>query len=335
MVLSRRTKQQCRLWAFISITALIAYYVIHPFIVNRYASPLFCDESVPCQNNSVSFYPLPLASNEVVSCQFSHEENYAIVIVVPSRKNELERRDSIRRSWGKKKSYRNVAVATFFLIASEKSFTVFDADLLSEAANHGDMIFADMRDSYQNLTLKILHGLTWAKHYCHGFNFLVKVDSDVFFNVYPLIDYFYERNYLSDPDFEFVGGSICENCRPRRAFFDQWAISYLIYPHPVYPDYTHGPCYVISRRTVGKMVLSQPYVRMIPYEDVYFTGIVAGMYLKTRRVNIPGFMGYSGRMSYDLEQFATTLIATHKHSIQEVERWWGKVEEFRRSLNIL
>ena len=77
--------------------------------------------------------------------------------------------------------------------------------LVIPSTDHGDMIFADMRDSYVNLTLKVLHGLTWAKKHCHGFNYLVKVDSDVFFNVYPLIDYFYDRNYLSDPDFEFLG----------------------------------------------------------------------------------------------------------------------------------
>ena len=103
----------------------------------------------------------------------------------------------------------------------------------------------------------------------------------------------------------------------------------------MYPDYTHGPCYVISRTIVGKLILAQPYVRMIPYEDVYFTGLVTGMYLKTRRTNIPGFMGYDGRMEFDLEQYATNLIASHKHSIQEIERWWAKVTAYRRMHNIL
>ena len=67
------------------------------------------------------------------------------------------------------------------------------------------MIFADMVDSYKNLTLKVVHGLAWADKFCRRFDFLVKVDSDVFFNPFPLVDYFYDRNLFSDPDLEFVG----------------------------------------------------------------------------------------------------------------------------------
>ena len=133
----------------------------------------------------------------------------------------------------------------------------------------------------------------------------------------------------------FPGGSVCRYCRPRRAFFDQWAVSYLAYPHAFYPDYTHGPCYVISRKTVEKLVLAFPYVRMIPYEDVFFTGIVTGMYLKTPRTALEGNMGYSGRMEYDLERYATNLISSHKHPESQVEKWWNDVVDFRKSHNIL
>ena len=62
-----------------------------------------------------------------------------------------------------------------------------------------------MEDSYMNLTLKVLHGLTWANRHCAHFNFLVKVDSDVFFNPFSLVDYFYSHNLLSDPDLDFLG----------------------------------------------------------------------------------------------------------------------------------
>ena len=74
-------------------------------------------------------------------------------------------------------------------------------------AEHKDIIFADMIDSYHNLTLKVLHGLTWAKRHCTNFNFLVKVDSDVFLNPFSLVDYFYLHNLFSKPDTEFVGRS--------------------------------------------------------------------------------------------------------------------------------
>ena len=72
-------------------------------------------------------------------------------------------------------------------------------------SEYHDIIFADMVDSYMNLTLKVLHGLTWANRHCANFNFLVKVDSDVFLNPFSLVDYFYSHNLLSDPDLDFLG----------------------------------------------------------------------------------------------------------------------------------
>ena len=62
-----------------------------------------------------------------------------------------------------------------------------------------------MADTYYNLTLKVLFGLSWAAQHCPGFEFVVKVDSDVFLNPFSLIDYFYKRNLLSDHNLDFLG----------------------------------------------------------------------------------------------------------------------------------
>ena len=72
-------------------------------------------------------------------------------------------------------------------------------------AERNDIIFADMIDSYLNLTIKVLHGLTWVTRHCSDFNFVVKVDSDVFFNPFSLIDYLHLHNLFNDPQVEFLG----------------------------------------------------------------------------------------------------------------------------------
>lgn len=335
MATRRSLRTLCRLWIAVLIIAVLAYYFLLPHIVHIFAYPLFCDVT-PCQNNSVTLYQPSFATHkQVPSCHFGRDQDYAIAVLVLSRENEFRRRESIRKTWGQKLTYRNVRVATFFLIAHEKNADSYRSELVTEISDYDDIILADMQDSYKNLTLKVLHGLTWAKRFCQGFHFLVKIDSDVFFNVFPLIDYFYDRNHFADADLEFVGGSICKNCAPRRFFLDQWAVSFFTYPYLLYPDYAHGPCYVISRKSVGKMLLAQPFVRIISNEDVYFTGIVAGMYLKTTRVDVPGFLGYNGRLDYDLEKFSTYLIASHKHNVEEIERWWTKITTFRRMHNLV
>ena len=125
-----------------------------------------------------------------------------------------------------------------------------------------------------------------------------------------------------------AGTNTCTHaCSPSSLLF--------VYPHLFWPDYTTGGCYVISRKTVGKILVAQPIVHMIPFEDVYFTGLAAGMFLNTRRTSIPGCLSYDGRMEFDVKQYATKLIASHNHGIHEIERWWTGVTVYRKLYHIL
>ena len=83
---------------------------------------------------------------------------------------------------------------------------------------------------------------------------------------------------------------------------------------------------MISRTTILKLVHSSPYVRIIPFEDVYFTGIVAGMFLHLRITNMEGIhTGYeSGLLAWNQKDYpvSSRLIASHPHSKHEIIKWW-------------
>lgn len=53
----------------------------------------------------------------------------------------------------------------------------------------GDIIIADMKDSYKNLTLKVLYMVEWASTYCSNARFFMKTDDDVFLNVPLVLDF--------------------------------------------------------------------------------------------------------------------------------------------------
>lgn len=53
----------------------------------------------------------------------------------------------------------------------------------------GDIIIADMKDSYKNLTLKVLYMVDWASTYCSNARFFMKTDDDVFLNVPLVLDF--------------------------------------------------------------------------------------------------------------------------------------------------
>ena len=72
-------------------------------------------------------------------------------------------------------------------------------------AENDDIVFANIVDTYDNLTLKVLYGFSWAVRYCSNFDFIVKLDTDVFFNPFALIDYFHRENLLVNHDKDFIG----------------------------------------------------------------------------------------------------------------------------------
>ena len=59
------------------------------------------------------------------------------------------------------------------------------------------------------------------------------------------------------------------------------------------------------------------------------------MYLKTPRTEIPGFLGYDGRLDFDPLTYATSVIASHKHVATQIEEWWAELMRFRGYLDLL
>lgn len=53
----------------------------------------------------------------------------------------------------------------------------------------GDIVVADMKDSYKNLTLKVLYMLEWTSTHCSNARFFMKTDDDVFLNVPLVLDF--------------------------------------------------------------------------------------------------------------------------------------------------
>ena len=85
-----------------------------------------------------------------------------------------------------------------------------------------------------------------------------------------------------------------------------------------------------------KLVDSSPNNRIIPYEDVYFTGIIAGMFLKLPLTLIDGiYMEYDNHFPFDQTHKATELIASHKHNNEEIEEFWNVITKNRKTKHML
>lgn len=190
-----------------------------------------------------------------------------LLILVSSAPSHRDRRDAIRQTWGSPSSATASASLTLFVLAVPKSLEE-RAALIHEAVTHRDIIQANFTDSYRNLTLKTITGLTWALEKCRGAQYLLKTDDDVFVNTVLLTKFLRGKNGLQ------YMGRLHWHVSPCRDPENRHYIPPELYGGNYLPPYCSGTGYVLSHEAAG-LILEQ--VRSGPWpavEDVYI-GILA------------------------------------------------------------
>eukprot|EP01116_Phalansterium_solitarium_P001912 TRINITY_DN11750_c0_g1_i1.p1 TRINITY_DN11750_c0_g1~~TRINITY_DN11750_c0_g1_i1.p1 ORF type:complete len:487 (+),score=107.48 TRINITY_DN11750_c0_g1_i1:147-1607(+) len=130
-----------------------------------------------------------------------------------------------------------------FILGNIANKTLFD-ECVEENKKHGDMVFFDFVDSYQNLTLKTSMGIAYFLEN-YEFGYFVKLDDDSYLQLDLLLDA--SRSFRKHAfAWGFVGGKM----NPDRGEGDKWYVPYSEWPgnRTFVPDYNvmHGPCYVLG-----------------------------------------------------------------------------------------
>ncbi|KAG9472128.1 beta-1,3-galactosyltransferase 4 [Eleutherodactylus coqui] len=190
-----------------------------------------------------------------------------LLILVSSAPSHRDRRDAIRQTWGSLSSSTASASLTLFVLGVPKS-PEERAALMHEAVTHRDIIQANFTDTYRNLTLKTVTGLTWALEKCKGAQYLFKTDDDVFVNT-VLLSQFLRGKY----GLQYMG-RLHWHVSPTRDRDHQHYVSHEMYGDSYFPPYCSGTGYILSHgaaRLILEQVRSGPW---LPLEDVYI-GILA------------------------------------------------------------
>lgn len=194
------------------------------------------------------------------------EHNPYLVLMVPVAPGDRGARDAVRSSWGQRDVVPNVhSIKLFFVgvtVGAERER--LENALAEENLKHADIILMDFLDTYQNLTVKTMMMMNWLATYCTSASYVMKIDADIFLNVYYLIDMLpfpARKNYIT--------GSVINDGMPRRDKNSKWYLSEDLYPDPMFPPYVSGAGYVFSIDLAAKISMASRYVRPIPLEDVY------------------------------------------------------------------
>ncbi|XP_068594910.1 beta-1,3-galactosyltransferase 2 [Brachionichthys hirsutus] len=245
-----------------------------------------------------------------------------LVLMVPVAPEETASRDAVRKTWGA--PCRGVLTLFFVGLPRGGRALPIQGVLEEESRKYADVIQMTFRDSYQNLTVKTMMMMNWLATHCPGASYAMKVDSDTFVNVRPLL-----ARLERSPRKGFITGSVISDGSPRRDPSSKWYLSEEAFPEERFPPYVSGAGYVFSSDLALRISWASRFVRMVPLEDVY-----VGLCLRVLGVqpvyarSLPTFRNLFeiGELEYDRRSFAKLIIVNHFEPPQLLSVW----EDFSR-----
>ena len=147
-----------------------------------------------------------------------------------------------------------------YLSAIEKEFIQF-----------GDVLIGDFKDSYRNLTLKMMFGILYAYEFCQNAHYVLKLDDDTFYNPVNLIALLRES-----PRERMYMGMSNANRLPRRNERNKFYISPKVYPGKLFPPFVFGGSTILTMDSIKHLNSSHFRVPCLPLEDTYMGLLMEG-----------------------------------------------------------
>ncbi|XP_030051150.1 beta-1,3-galactosyltransferase 2 [Microcaecilia unicolor] len=241
-----------------------------------------------------------------------------LVLLIITEARDTVSRNAIRKTWGNESYFPAVPIIRLFLTGKDPIFTASVQDTLQEESNtFQDIIQQDFLDTYNNLTLKTLMGIQWVNQYCPNTSYVMKVDSDTFFNIDYLV------HGLLRPELpvreRYISGFIVANTGPLRSKAYKWYVPKEIYPNDTYPPYCSGVGYVFSGDMAKRIYDVAQGLKVINMEDVFLGICLYELKIKITKPPPNIFNGH--RIDYNKCRFKN-LIFVHHYTPQELLQIW-------------
>ncbi|KAG8563235.1 hypothetical protein GDO81_015986 [Engystomops pustulosus] len=267
-----------------------------------------------------------LLINQPNKCNKPSNESF-LLIAVKSIVEDFDRRESVRKTWGREGVINGARVRRVFLLGTPRNKTaisMWESLMQQESHYYKDILLWDFLDTFFNLTLKEIHFLSWAEKYCSNVKFIFKGDADVFVNVENLIHFLQTQ----DPSGDLFVGDIINNAKPIRSKKSKYFIPETMYGLGMYPAYAGGGGFLMSGVTMKKLSDSCNEVELFPIDDVFL-----GMCLQ--RINLTPVL-HSGFKTFGIPKpsaapnlqtfdpcFYRDLMVVHSLKAAEIWLMWN------------
>ncbi|XP_056014233.1 beta-1,3-galactosyltransferase 1-like [Ostrea edulis] len=238
--------------------------------------------------------------------------------MVPSAVTNFEQRHAIRSTWGNVSSVPTTVLVRFLL--GRTTNTTLQDIAATENQLYNDIVFEDILETYENLTLKSIAMLRWALLHCHQIRYLLKIDDDMFLNLPRLLE-----TLTKYPKVNSIVGCKVSRSVPFRSSLSKWSVSRALYPDDYYPDYIAGTAYLISGDIIRTLYRATQKVPYFIFEDVYITGLCR-RYIGAIAKDHTGFSG-GYRDEGPCGNNFRYKITGHHYSPSEIKRMWLELKD--------
>ncbi|XP_035632910.1 beta-1,3-galactosyltransferase 6-like [Oncorhynchus keta] len=223
-----------------------------------------------------------------------------LVVLITTGPKYTERRSIIRSTWLAKK---DPEVLAMFVVGTEGLPAEDMQNINTEQGRHKDLLLLPaLRDSYENLTLKLLHMYSWLDHNV-DFKFVLKADDDTF----ARLDLLKEELKSKEPSRLYWGffsgrGRVKTAGKWRES---AWELC------DYYLPYALGGGYLLSCDLVHYIRINTAYLKVWQSEDVSLGAWLAPVDVK--RTHDPRF-----DTEYKSRGCSNKYMVTHKQSLEDM-----------------
>ena len=224
-------------------------------------------------------------------------DTHTLLVYVMCRPDLYERRRLIRDTWGNHSLFYKDGLkqlSVFFTLGltnfgnghrtnfennqttnkepgnKERDHSVLHQAIIDESGLFHDILLLDMYDNYDNLTLKGLMTMRWIMKHT-SVSHMLKVDEDMMVNPFGWIHL--TKELTKHRITCCVTGQPFTGSHPTRK--GKYGVSRESYPSDNYPNYLHGPTYMLTRDAMAAILeMSEHVTERFRLEDVYFLAIL-------------------------------------------------------------
>nr|XP_019957732.1 PREDICTED: UDP-GlcNAc:betaGal beta-1,3-N-acetylglucosaminyltransferase 9 [Paralichthys olivaceus] len=255
-----------------------------------------------------------------------------MLIAVKSVAADFDKRQVVRRTWGKEGLFPNdVTIRTVFLLGVPRNRTalpLWDRLLSYESQTFRDILLWDFEDTFFNLTLKETHFLKWVNSSCPQVKFIFKGDADVYVNVENILEMLQGQK----PDEDLFVGDIIIHAKPIRRRSSKYYVPEFVYGGGLYPNYAGGGGFVMSGHTARRLSSACQQVELFPIDDVFLgmclqlIGVKPSRHQGFRTFGIPRPSAAPHLQTFN-PCFYRELMVVHSLSVPQIWLMWNLLHD--------